>query len=110
MSRRRRKPPPPPEAQPGFADPLLDERPVAELDLHGVPAADAERRVMDFVQTMARLHAGRVVRIITGKGLHSPAGPVLLGVVEGVLKGPGSLVVGAFRRDPFGGGIRVRVL
>jgi hypothetical protein len=111
MSRRRRKAhdPTPATPDPGFGDPLFDERPVRDLDLHGSSAPEAERKVLDFVQTMVRVAPGQVVRIITGKGLNSPGLPVLRRVVEQVLAGKAALFVVEWRADPFGGGVRVRV-
>lgn len=69
----------------GGHDRLLDVRPRATLDLHGDTAADAERRVRDFILTHARVSRGAVVHIITGKGRGSGGKPVLPGVVRRVL-------------------------
>jgi DNA-nicking Smr family endonuclease len=49
----------------------------AELDLHGLTAAEARQAVHEFLQESSRLGTG-VVRIIHGKGLGSgPGGPVI---------------------------------
>ncbi len=49
----------------------------AELDLHGLTAAEAREAVHEFLQESARLGLS-VVRVIHGKGLGSgPAGPVI---------------------------------
>jgi DNA-nicking Smr family endonuclease len=69
----------------GGRDPLLDASPRATLDLHGDTAADAERRVRDFVLAHARVSRGQVVHVITGKGRGSGGRPVLPGVVRRVL-------------------------
>ena len=69
----------------GGNDPLLDARPRATLDLHGDTAADAERRVRDFILTNARVSSGEVLHVITGKGRRSSGSPVLPGVVRRVL-------------------------
>jgi DNA-nicking Smr family endonuclease len=69
----------------GGNDPLLDARPGATLDLHGDTAAEAERRVRDFLLTQARVSRGEVVHVITGKGRGSTGRPVLPGVVRRVL-------------------------
>ena len=48
----------------------------AELDLHQMTRLEAERAVKDFLE--ASQAAGlSLVRIVTGKGIHSQAGPVL---------------------------------
>ena len=59
--------------------------PEADLDLHGFTAIGAQVRTKTFLQTA--LHQGYfTVRIIVGKGLHSPEGPVLPVVVEDLVK------------------------
>ncbi len=57
------------------------------LDLHGDDALTAERRVRDFVHTHARISAGQVVHVITGRGRGSGARPVLRGRVKSLLDG-----------------------
>ncbi|HSR36737.1 MAG TPA: Smr/MutS family protein, partial [Desulfurivibrionaceae bacterium] len=59
--------------------------PQAECDCHGLTAAETETLVHRFL-TQAERTALRTVRIITGKGLHSPAGPVLRDVVDAELR------------------------
>ncbi len=51
-------------------------RPGASLDLHGLTLAAAELRITAFIQRCQGLGIERV-RIITGRGRHSPEGPVL---------------------------------
>lgn len=59
--------------------------PEADLDLHGFTAIGAEAKARSFIQTA--LHQGYfTLRIIVGKGTHSPDGPVLPHVVEDILK------------------------
>jgi DNA-nicking Smr family endonuclease len=59
--------------------------PQAELDLHGCSLEEACRRTKNFIETA--VHQGiQSVRIITGKGLHSPQLPVLPEAVEEVLR------------------------
>lgn len=55
--------------------------PQKELDLHGYTGAEAESRAESFIQA-AHHERLQVVRIITGKGLHSDGPPVLPGIVE----------------------------
>lgn len=49
----------------------------AELDLHGLIAEEAERRIEFFIKS-SRDKGLRTVRVITGKGLHSPHGRAVL--------------------------------
>jgi|GEM_PF-2820719 len=55
------------------------------LDLHGLTAPEAERRVVSFLMT-ARAKGLRTVSVITGKGIHSQGFPVLRDLVEGMAK------------------------
>jgi len=55
--------------------------PQAECDCHGLTAAEAEAALGRFLAQAERT-ALCTVRIITGKGLHSPSGPVLRDMVE----------------------------
>jgi DNA-nicking Smr family endonuclease len=71
--------------------------PQAKCDCHGLTAAEAETALHRFLAQAGRT-ALRTVRIITGKGLHSPGGPVLRDLVESelrLLKKNGAIV--AFR-------------
>ena len=55
--------------------------PQKELDLHGCNSREAESRIESFIQ--ACLHERLIMlRIITGKGLHSTGAPVLPDVAE----------------------------
>lgn len=57
----------------------------ATLDLHGEIAAVAERKTVSFIHT-GQFQGLKTVRIITGKGLHSPGGKAVLpDVVEAQL-------------------------
>jgi len=51
------------------------------LDLHGVGVKEAGRRLEFFLERSRHRKMG-CVRIITGRGLHSPGGPVLKDMVE----------------------------
>ena len=55
--------------------------PEAEIDLHGCTVRQAVQKVESFVQA-SRIQGLHTVRIITGKGLHSPGAAVLPPVVE----------------------------
>lgn len=51
--------------------------PEAELDVHGLPAADAERRLMAFLRHSFAANL-QTLLVVHGRGLHSgPEGPVL---------------------------------
>lgn len=73
--------------------------PEATLDLHGVAAADAIRKVEWFLDN-AVFHRCRVVRIVTGKGAHSQSGPILRPLVENYLVGPGRRFVVQWLQAP----------
>jgi DNA-nicking Smr family endonuclease len=59
-------------------------KPEAELDLHGLNAAEAVAKVRFFLQD-TRFRGLETLLIITGKGLHSGDGPVLRQAVEKLL-------------------------
>lgn len=50
------------------------------LDLHGITAADAEMEIEQFIRNSVQL-GYRCIKIIHGRGLRSPAGPVLKDIV-----------------------------
>lgn len=58
--------------------------PQDEIDLHGYTASEAENKT-DFFISHCQNSRLKTIRIITGKGLHSPQGPVLQGIVEAKL-------------------------
>lgn len=71
--------------------------PQAEFDCHGLTAVEAEKKLHRFIAQAGRTSL-RTLRVITGKGLHSPGGPVLRDMVESelrLLKKNGAIV--AFR-------------
>lgn len=55
--------------------------PQKELDLHGCFSREAELRIESFIQA-SRHERLAMLRIITGKGLHSSGAPVLPDVAE----------------------------
>lgn len=59
---------------------VIDE----ELDLHGCTSGEAREEVEEFLHEAKRMGWSRV-RIIVGKGTHSPEGPVLPQTVKAVL-------------------------
>lgn len=63
----------------------------AEFDLHGMTALDAERWLKQFLLDAYKegLHC---IRIIHGKGTRSEAGPVLMNVVDKVLRHQGRVL------------------
>jgi DNA-nicking Smr family endonuclease len=90
-------------------DPLLDARADAELDLHGFSAIEARAAVRAFLESWRRRKAGAVVHIITGKGKGSAGGPILRGLVKGLLQGELRAMVSQWGLDDGEGGYRVRV-
>ncbi len=77
-------------AKGGPPRPSLAERlcryppPQEELDLHGLTAEEAEEALRRFVGRCRGINLA-TLRIITGKGLHSPGQPVLPAVAEATL-------------------------
>jgi len=88
---------------------LLSELPADRLDLHGMTAPDAERRIRDFVRTQSRLNAGRVVHIVTGRGTRSQGAPVLPGLTRELLSGELAAYVVETGGLPGGGAVAVRL-
>ncbi|MCA9738282.1 MAG: Smr/MutS family protein [Gemmatimonadota bacterium] len=73
-------------SDPGHADRLRHRNADETLDLHGLEVWQAESKVRFFLERTARQHAGGVVRIVTGRGLHSSDGPRLREAVEALLR------------------------
>lgn len=82
MGKRRPTYVPPPDLPPT----LHGTRPDHAVDLHGLKAHQAEQRVEGLLETWSRRQPGAVLRIVTGKGNRSQDGPVLLGIVEDLLR------------------------
>ena len=93
----------------GFGNDLLDATPDSTLDLHGDTAHQAESRVKDFVRAQALLRGERVIHIITGRGLGSERGAVLLGVVKRLLDSELAAQVVEYDRDLDDGGFLARL-
>ena len=76
------------------------------LDLHGYSADEATRLAERWL--IARRGEGeRVVRLITGRGLHSVGPPVLPTATEDLLRGLKPAIVSSFEREAGGGVYRV---
>jgi len=105
MTNRRRKS----KATPtnAFADPILDRRPVAALDLHHFSASEIDNAVVNFIQTWHKRSSGSVVHIVTGKGRRSPGLPALKPRVRQVLDTRLSMFVKEWTRDVDDGGYLV---
>ena len=91
------------------SDPLLDAPVDAQLDLHGYSATEAPSAVRTFLDTWRRRKPGALVHIITGKGKGSANGPVLRGLVKGLLQGELRGMVAEWGLDDGEGGYRVRM-
>ncbi len=69
-------------------DALRRSQPHSRVDLHGMPAEEARRRLHRFILGQ-HAHGGRLLLVIVGKGLHSPGGHgVLRGEIAGWLSEP----------------------
>lgn len=80
-----------------------------EFDLHGMSALDAERWLKQFLLQAYKeqLHC---IRIVHGKGSRSEAGPVLMNVVDKVLRHQGRVLAYCSAPQNQGGGGAVLVL
>ena len=70
-----------------MVDPLLDARPDATLDLHGMSVAEGVHAVRSFVTLWRGRRSGAVLHVITGKGRGSAGRPALRPAVRGLLRG-----------------------
>jgi DNA-nicking Smr family endonuclease len=82
---------------------------VETLDLHGLRAEAAERRVRGFLEAWSRREPGAVVRIVTGKGARSEGAPVLRTLVLELLTGALAAQVEDWAGEVGGGAYLVRV-
>lgn len=73
-----------------------------EIDLHHLRQRDARRILREFLAEAADL-GHRCVRVIHGKGLRSPEGPVLKAMVDGLLRQHGHVLAFASARPQDGG-------
>jgi DNA-nicking Smr family endonuclease len=82
----------------------------AELDLHGMNAADARNAMKDFLMNALSSHM-RCIRIVHGKGRRSgPRGPVLKNLVNRWLRQIDAVVAFGSARPNDGGSGAVYVL
>lgn len=81
----------------------------AEVDLHGMRADEALRRVDGFLSTWDRQPAAATVRFITGKGNRSAGRPVLLNAVGDRLREELGGRIADMVLDAGGGGWLVRL-
>lgn len=94
---------------PELRDPLLDAPVADELDLHGASQQEARTRLRDYLATSNRLHAGAVVKVITGRGRGSANGAVLKPLVERLLRGELRIYVADHALDADQGSYLVRL-
>ena len=98
----------PPPTSTGIAG-LLSEMAVASLDLHGLTAAQAQRRLRDFITTHSDISAGQVVHVITGKGSGSEGPAVLWELVRDMLDDDANKQVDEYAGMLGGGGWVMRL-
>lgn len=79
------------------------------LDLHGQTAAEA-RRLTERWLRQRRAEGEVLVRVITGRGLHSVGPPVLRGEIEELLRHLTGTLVQAFNVEPGGGSYRIELV
>jgi DNA-nicking Smr family endonuclease len=92
-----------------MADPLLDARPDATLDLHGMSVAQGTLAVRSFVALWRSRRTGAVLHVITGRGRGSAGRPALRPAVRGLLRGELREVVRDWTIDVDEGGFLIRV-
>ncbi len=93
----------------GVSDDLLDAEPAAEMDLHGLSADEARRKLLNDLPAYRARYSGCVVHIITGRGRNSANGPVLKPLVRELLQGPLAGHIRDHTQDLDEGGYLVRL-
>jgi DNA-nicking Smr family endonuclease len=91
----------------GLPDPILDQRPVAVLDLHNHALSEVESAACGFILTWQKRASGSVVHIVTGKGRRSSGAPVLKPRVRQILKTQLQAAVRDWTKDLDDGGFLV---
>jgi DNA-nicking Smr family endonuclease len=104
MSKRRR-------SRPAFESrsSLADDSVSDTIDLHGLTAVEARQHLGYELRRLRAARRGRIVQIITGKGRHSTAGPVLRPLVRTLLLGTMKHFVAEMVEASDGGGYLVRL-
>jgi DNA-nicking Smr family endonuclease len=90
-------------------DPLLDARPDATLDLHGMSVAEGTRAVRSFLALWRSRRTGAVLHVITGKGRGSASRPALRPAVRTLLRGELRSAIRDWTVDADEGGFLVRM-
>jgi DNA-nicking Smr family endonuclease len=90
-------------------DSLLDDAPVATIDLHRHTTAEVRQRLSHDLRFLSRRHRGEIVHVVTGKGVHSDGRAVLLPFVRSLLKGSLRGYVNELSEDVEGAGYRIRL-
>jgi DNA-nicking Smr family endonuclease len=88
-------------------DPLLDAKPSAFIDLHGMTGQQCRQILPNRLSSWRNMYAGKVVHIITGKGKGSIGEPVLKNLVRKLLRGTLSAYISDFTEDIDAGGYLV---
>lgn len=92
-----------------MTDPLLDARPDATLDLHGMSVAEGTRAVRSFLALWGSRRTGAVLHVITGKGRGSASRPTLRPAVRTLLRGELRSAIRDWTIDADDGGFLVRM-
>ena len=79
-----------------------------EIDLHGLDARGAELRLESFLSRWSG-KPGKVVRVITGRGLRSDGAAVLKPLVDRLLRSRFATSVSQFQLTPDGGAYLVEM-
>jgi DNA-nicking Smr family endonuclease len=90
-------------------DPLLDARPDATLDLHGMSVVEGVHAVRSFVTLWRGRRSGAVLHVITGKRRGSAGRPALRPAVWSLLRGELRAAVRDWALDADEGGFLLRV-
>ncbi len=82
----------------------------ARLDLHGMDAHTAERRVASFLEAKSRTHRGEVVKIVTGRGTRSEGPEVMRSLVHELITDTWTHLVKDWGVETGGGGYLVELV
>ena len=100
-----------PTRHPDPANPFdpLDGTPTDTLDLHGFRADEAAAHFELYLNRQRKRAPGALLHVITGKGRHSPNGPVLKRVIRQAIRADGETRIAAWSRDDDHGGFLIRM-